>query len=649
LLLPVGVSFTFTAAIAFFLAAAGAFAFARELGCRESAAAIAAAGYAFCSGIALYILWPLGFCWTLFPFVLLTTHRVAVAPSAHAWGLLTTAFTLLLLAGHGESALHVVSLCALYGAFAVLSVRRHAIRAILTAAAAGITALALSAIHVLPHLDVLRESAEYLMRWSWRGEVIYDTPAQALATFGTNFFPFLHVRRWIEPALPAIKGESAAVGSIVLALAIYAIARVRTRTKWFFVALSLICFAAHASWRPMNWVFAKIPGFDMALNDRLAFGAAFSLVILAALGAEELARREEWRRAAIVFAIVLALLAAGTFWISRAIVLDPGPADWGRYKIAADLGLLALAIAAVAMAKTRALPVLVALILLQRTISDGGVHASFPGRDAYPRTPLFAPLDATREPFRIAGIASALTPNTSAVYELEDVRGYEAMTFAPYHETYRNWCVPQPVYFNRIDDLSKPFLSLMNVRFAFANSATPVPPGWRVAARDHDAVLLENPNALPRAFVPNYVSVLRDRSYAITEMANVTDFREKAWITADGSPYERVNGPGRVTIRRADAQGYDLDADMQNDGWIVVTSTGWKGWRAYVDGKRVQLQPANAAFLSVHTPPGRHRVRLVYWPEAFVLGRAISFVTLLLVAGGWLLVVRRRFANTIRA
>jgi len=177
------------------------------------------------------------------------------------------------------------------------------------------------------------------------------------------------------------------------------------------------------------------------------------------------------------------------------------------------------------------------------------------------------------------------------------------------------------VFFNRVDDLSRPFLSMLNVRFAFAHESVQPPPGWRVVAKQRQAVLLENTNALERAFVPPTVSLGGS-------VADIADFRERASIEVDGQPYERANGPGRVTIRRA-RQGYALDADMQRDGWIVVTNSDWKGWRAYIDGRRVKTHRANGAFLGIYTPAGRHRVRLTYWPGSFVVGRGVTLGALL--------------------
>jgi len=618
ILLPAAISFTFTAAITFLVAAAGAFVFARELGCRESAAAIAAGGWAYSAGLALYVLWPLGLTWALLPLVLLGTRRVAHEPSVRSGALLTTALALLILAGHGESALHVVALATAYGVFELVCARRNPLRAIGTAIAAGVVALLICAIHLLPHLEAIPQSTEYAFRAMLRAAPRGDPPPQVLASLATDVFPFLHVRRWIDPPIPGLKAETPAVGSIVLGLAIYAVWRVRSKQTWFFAALALFCLAAHAAWKPVASALHVLPLFDITHNERLAFAAAFFLATLAALGAEAMARRSDGRAAAITLTLVLVLLAAGTVWITRTFVIDDGPADWGTYKIFAELAFLGVAALVV---RTRfAIPALVVLLLSQRVMSDGGVHKSFPADAAYPHMALFDAIPANGI-FRVAGQGWSLIPGTSALYGLEDVRGYEALTFAPYFETYRLWCVHQPVFFNRVDDLSRPFLSMLNVRFAFAHESVQPPPGWRVVARERQAVLLENTNALERAFVPRTVAV----GGALEDIA---DYRESATIAASGQPYERTNGPGRVTIRRA-RQGYELDADMQGDGWIVVTNSDWKGWRAYLDGRRIHTQRANGAFLGIHTPAGRHRVRLTYWPGAFVVGRGVTFATFL--------------------
>jgi uncharacterized membrane protein YfhO len=80
---------------------------------------------------------------------------------------------------------------------------------------------------------------------------------------------------------------------------------------------------------------------------------------------------------------------------------------------------------------------------------------------------------------------------------------------------------------------------------------------------------------------------------------------------------------------------------MERDGWVVISQANWRGWRAYIDGRRASLFPANHAFLSVYVPKGRHTLRLSFRPKSFVVGRAATAGTLLLLAV-IILVHRRR-------
>jgi len=184
--------------------------------------------------------------------------------------------------------------------------------------------------------------------------------------------------------------------------------------------------------------------------------------------------------------------------------------------------------------------------------------------------------------------------------------------------------VPQSVWFNRIDEY-KPFLDFLNVRYSVAGDA-PVPKGWHLAAKQRGAQLFENDRVIERAFLPRRVRVGVPEGDALNEMADATDFRETAWIEAPLPRQEFANGSGRLRIARA-GSGFDIDADMETNGWMVISEPAWKGWRAYIDGRRMQMFFANEAFLGLHVPAGHHAVRLIYLPDGFVRGRAISLAT----------------------
>src|SRR5436190_1065587 len=116
-LLPIAVSMTFTAAILHFIAALGGFLFAREIGCSEEAGWIGGAGWAFCTGLTVFILWPHGHAFALLPLVLIGTRRVALSPGVRAAAILTIGFSLMIVSGHPETLLHTVTIAIPYGIF----------------------------------------------------------------------------------------------------------------------------------------------------------------------------------------------------------------------------------------------------------------------------------------------------------------------------------------------------------------------------------------------------------------------------------------------------------------------------------------------------------------------------------------------------
>src|SRR5438132_3248041 len=95
------------------------------------------------------------------------------------------------------------------------------------------------------------------------------------------------------------------------------------------------------------------------------------------------------------------------------------------------------------------------------------------------------------------------------------------------------------------------------------------------------------------AFVPRRVVVGRSSPIDTTleEMQAATDFGDRVWIDAPMTLHEEQNGPGELTLRRI-RYGYRLQVAMQKSGWVVVSETTWKGWCAYLDGHRVQMQIA---------------------------------------------------------
>jgi hypothetical protein len=632
LLLPLDLATTFTASMVFFLAALFAFAFARELECSEGASLIAACAFTLCGGMAFFGTWPHGRSWAVLPFVLLAVRRVVRARDANAFSLLTIALVLLIVFGHPETMLHVVVIGALYGIFELMPIWRESLRPIAMAFAAGVLALLLTAMSLMPFLAELPYSFDYRIRQTPPPPA---TSHEIVKAMRATFLPYYGGASWHTPTAEWDFGL-ARVGSVALALAAIAAFRLwRRRDVRFFAILAII--ALIASWKapPIDPFLRLLPLFKIAFNDRLGFAAALSLSLLAAIAFDAPAKRNRL----IVLAVAIGL-SITTTWLWRmqlSIGVDPKLLIAGA---AAELIGIALLLAALGTSSRRvAVALVVAAIAAQRLVEDGNIHPTLPRRMFYPSVPLIAAVP--RDPlYRFTAIGNMVIPNVATMYGLEDVRGYSAMTFYPYVETMPLWSAQKRTYHD-ISDLSLPFLSFLGVRHAITPRTMDPPPGWRIIADDRSSRLIENSRAIPRVFIPRRIRFSDSDDTTLKEMALANDFAEEAWVRTEGLPRMIENGEAILNIRRSGAR-YDIDADARSASRIVIAEAGWPGWRAHVDGSRVTVEQANRAFLSVSIPKGRHRLRVEYVPDAFVQGRAISIGTLALL-GFW--VIRKRYGS----
>jgi hypothetical protein len=564
--------------------------------------------------------------------------------------LLSGGLVLSVLVGHPETTAHSVALGAIYGV-AVLAGRswRESRRTLAAALAAGGLALLVSAIYILPILEVLPQTAEHATR-----RALYATKDRSVSwgeageRLLTNVVAFAYGRPGFTPA-PEAPRDTALVagyaGSLLLPLAVCGVAA-GPRRRWPLLAIGIVGLLASASTPGVADVLAKVPPFDLAINERLAFVWAFAVVALAAFGVQAIADGSPrlGTRRLLIFSS-LALAGFLVLLLPRlGSALEPG--DLVRH-VALYLAPLGLLLWLAARPPVRwAVPLLLLTLAAQRTGESGSIYPALPRRSFYPEVAPLRALPRGGEPYRVVGASYALIPNLSAMWELEDPRGYQALSLARLNATYPLWSIPLPVWFNIVPRLEQPFLSFLNVRYALVGNTDAPPPGWSVAARLRGMQLLENQRVLPRAFVPPRVRRGGSPRRVLREMAQETDFGQRAWIELPGERPAPVrghpNGPGRVRTG-SEGSGYRLDVEMERRGWVVTSIAAWRGWRASAGGLELPLAYANHAFVAFELPAGRHDVRLWYLPASFVWGRAITFSTLgILTLAGVVAGVRRR-------
>ncbi len=637
LLLPMPDALGFMASMTYFLAALGMFLFLRNLELRSLSSLFGAAGWMFSTYVVTYTHTAHGNAIALLPLVMLGARMVARSPGVRAASMLAGALILLTLCGHPETSLHIIALATLYLIFCA---RENWGLVIVSGLGAGIAALLLTAFFLLPMIDAIPQTREYLHRRS--GAETMSASWRAVAHVLTlNVIPFADGTPGIEETRHDVPLRhrslgSAYCGAMMLAPALLALLRARTRERYFFLAVVLFGLLAGAEAPGVTSILAHLPGFSLAINARMISFAAFGICVLGAMGLQ--ASLAERHALAWLF-----LGVAMTITIAIALVAVEGTLtpDFVRANAIREVVplLLAFAVLRTFTVNRAVMAGLLTLLLLQRVMEIGGFIATVDRRAFFPPIAGFEQLSRTGEPYRIVAQGPLFAPNISALYGLEDVRGYQAMTFARLAETFPLWSIPQPVWSNRVDDLTAPMLSLMNVRYALALPETVPPAGWRLIGRYPSYQLIENSAVLPRAFIPRVIQ--SGANNVLAGMAACRDFAYEGWIETEGAPASVANGEGTVAVRALGSH-VTLHASMRSPAWVVISETAWKGWDATMGRQRLKVHFADHAFLGIYIPAGEHDIELSYRPKAVTTGAIISVVSALAMIGAAVLRRRRK-------
>jgi hypothetical protein len=181
--------------------------------------------------------------------------------------------------------------------------------------------------------------------------------------------------------------------------------------------------------------------------------------------------------------------------------------------------------------------------------------------------------------------------------------------------------------------------------------------GFHEVARSSFAVLRENTQAYPRAFVATEVRLMRASTAPryITENGRVTavitaphehdyfeamlapgvNLRTTAFTEEPVPGWPKMGGPGGsnpTLSSQARITGYfgdhvEVNVDSTGPGFLVLTDTWYPGWEATVNGQPAHIYRTDYLFRGVEVPAGHSVVRLEFRPWSFWVGLWVSILT----------------------
>lgn len=96
--------------------------------------------------------------------------------------------------------------------------------------------------------------------------------------------------------------------------------------------------------------------------------------------------------------------------------------------------------------------------------------------------------------------------------------------------------------------------------------------------------------------------------------------------------YDNIDNPSSCKLVKFDTDYLKFEAEINENNQIISFSIPYdKGWNAYIDGKKVEIQEVNISMLGITVDEGHHIISLRYKPKPILYGFIISVLTVVLL------------------
>ncbi len=186
-------------------------------------------------------------------------------------------------------------------------------------------------------------------------------------------------------------------------------------------------------------------------------------------------------------------------------------------------------------------------------------------------------------------------------------------------------------------------LDLLSVRYVVVPAGASLP-GMRVAFEDERWRVLENPSALPRAFLVGQYEVVSDLAAHRQRLLDpALDLRRTVLLREEpGVEVAPIDSSSTALVRLVRFGPREIVWEVHTDAprLLVVDEVYYPvGWHAAVDGQPVPILQANYLLRAVPVPAGTHTVVMRFDPASHVWGVRITALATLLAYGGVLLLL----------
>ena len=236
-----------------------------------------------------------------------------------------------------------------------------------------------------------------------------------------------------------------------------------------------------------------------------------------------------------------------------------------------------------------------------------------------------------------------LVPEANLTHGVSTADGYEYLYLNRYIRFYE-WLTLRPEgmgpYIHPLHHFNKDMADFMNIKYFLTsefNEALDGDPAYRRFWQGGGYKIYENSAALDRAFLVHGASFFSHEDELKRSIGrDPSELKRQVFLA--GSKENNISpdpvGPRlrgeTVRITRYDPHRVEMEAQLREDGYLVMTDNHYPGWRAEVDGAPAELLRADYTFRAVRLSRGAHKVSFFYEPDSLKKGLWISAAALVL-------------------
>lgn len=627
--------------------------FVKRLGASPMASLISGFTFASCGWIASFQGRPNLDTAMWLPLMFLAVDELRAKPSRTSVALGAVAFALPVLGGQPETAFQVIFAAFLYAVYRLFPVKPMGGWYVAAFGAAGVLAILLAAVQLLPTLEWVGLLDRTLaIRW---------IPLPWTQVMGLLSRDLLH-----HPNVDGVQIPEGAcyIGAFTAATLPFLVFWRKRRDVFFFAALAFFCLEIAYGWQPGFWISQHIPVLSGLPNWRLLSVPDFAFAVLAGFAISALEARSDKPELHQLRMAPVAWLLAGA-GAGALIVLRIAGITGIALRFNLILVLLSLAIALLAAFRrihsSDFLRTAAIVTVADLTVAGFAFVPFVKSADIFPSAPVFDFLRSRANPlWRVSGVDTVYGPQYELPYGLSTASGYDSLV----RHTAKFLSVFKTEGRFQSDDIlaaPKGILDLTGTRYFIStdwNTGTrhfaALPNRFRQIFSQGHIQVFENPDAVPLiSFLPATAVQVADNDDAQFQAITRADFDgrrtlviprkiDRFWGNRGSAISPSVSG----VTQTHDQVTLAVAADQ--DGFVYFNESEYPGWIAEVDGVKVPVIRANYAFMAVPVAKGNHTVRFEFAPTSFRIGGFLSAFAVLLIIGNFAIPLVLRFAQRQR-